>query len=117
MSRVRRDMMAPGISKEQLRQLIKEHRENEEECRWCFAIDLKRVKAEVIDRQNLPDATVLHLKCPKCGGEFSYYIRAWGQDYIKERIEKLHPELAGHITEDMISIINDRLWPEHDGDC
>ena len=41
----------------QARQLIKEHREEgETECRWCFAIDLQRVKANIIGQHNFPIA-------------------------------------------------------------
>lgn len=59
---------------------------------------------------------VLHLKCPRCGGEFSYYIREWGELYLKSIITKLHPELEGKIDDDLLGQINDRMWPEYD-DC
>ena len=100
------------------KQSINDHCEADwEECRWCFAIDLQRVKAKQISKYDFPDATILHMKCPRCGGEYSYYFRAWGEDYIKERIVTLHPEIQERLTDDMIRIINDRLWPEDDGDC
>jgi hypothetical protein len=99
-------------------QLIKDHRDADwEECRWCFAIDLQRVKAKQIAKYDFPDVTILHMKCERCGGEYSYYFRAWGEDYIKERMVVLHPEIGEHITDDMIQIINDQLWPEDDSDC
>lgn len=105
------------IDEDQLKQLIKDHREaSEGECRWCFAIDLQRVKVEEIAQYDFPDATLVHLKCPKCGGEFSYYIRAWGEDYLRNRILKLHPEMEGRIEGNLIRVINDRMWPEYDYD-
>ena len=94
-------------------QLIKDHRKADwKECRWCFAIDLQRVKAKQIAKHNFPDATILHMRCPRCGGEYSYYFRAWGEDYIKERIVALHPEIQERITNELIRLINGRLWPE-----
>jgi transcription initiation factor IIE alpha subunit len=96
-----------------LKRLIKDHcKAYEEECRWCFAIDLQRVKANLVVKYNFPDATILHMKCPRCGGEYSYYFREWGEDYIKERIMTLHPEIRERITDDMIRTINYLLWPE-----
>ena len=105
------------IDEDQLNQLTKDHVEDgETECRWCFAIDLQRVKTNIIAQHDFPDATVLHLKCPRCGGEFSYYIRAWGEDYLRNIILKLHPELEDKINDDLIGKINDRMWPEFDID-
>jgi len=50
------------MGEEQLKQLIKDHSEaSEEECRWCFAIDLQRVKVEEIAQYDFPDATLVHL--------------------------------------------------------
>lgn len=89
--------------------LLKAHRENFEECRWCFAIDLQRVNAKQIAQYNFPDATVFVFRCDRCGGEFSYYSHGWGQDYIEERTTKLYPELKGKITENIVWEINDRL--------
>jgi hypothetical protein len=103
---------------EQLKQLIKDHLEAyEEECRWCFAIDLHRAKAKLIDQYNFPDATIIHMKCDRCGGEYSYYFTVWGEDYTKQRIARLYPELEGEISDDMIVETNSRLWPECHGDC
>ena len=96
----------------QLRKLVEAHREEETECRWCFAIDLHRVKANVIAQHDFPDATVLHLKCPRCGGEFTRYFHAWGEQYLKNIISKLHPELADKIDDKLFNEINDRVWPE-----
>jgi len=99
---------------EQISQLTKAHLEDgEDECRWCFAVDMERVKCNQIAQYDFPDATVLHFKCPRCGGEFSYYIRAWGEDYLRNTILKLHPELEGRIDDDLIRKINDRMWPEY----
>ena len=57
---------------------------------------------------------VLHIRCPRCGGEFSYYVQMWEEPYLSGIITKLHPELEGKITEDLIGEINRRLWPEFD---
>jgi len=89
----------------------------EPECRWCFAIDLVRVKASITAQYSFEDSEVLNLSCPRCGGEFSYYIRMWSQPYLEERITKLHPELKGQITDDLIREVNYRMWPEFDCDC
>ena len=83
------------VDEVQLKNLIESHLKEEEECRWCFAIDLQRVKADTIAQYDFADATVLHLRCPRCSGEFSYYIRAWGEDYIRNIVLKLHPQLKG----------------------
>ncbi len=40
--------MMRQMDEDQLKQLIESHLEEEEECRWCFAIDLERVKATKI---------------------------------------------------------------------
>lgn len=106
----------PSASQEELKQLIKDHRENIGECRWCFAIDHKRIKAKEIAKQDFPDATVLHLKCDRCGGEFSDYFNIWGEDYIRERMAALHPEFVGQISDDEITAINSLLWPKINGD-
>jgi hypothetical protein len=33
----------------------------EPECRWCFAIDMERVKVETITQYDFEDALLLHL--------------------------------------------------------
>jgi len=100
-----------------LEQLINDHNKTDwEECRWCFAIDQKTVKARQIAHYHFPDATIIHMKCDRCGGEYSYYFRAWGEDYIKERIAALYPALKDQITDDMIVTINHRLSSEDYGD-
>ena len=44
------------ITEDQLNQLTKDHIEDgETECRWCFAIDLQRVKANIIAQHDFPD--------------------------------------------------------------
>ena len=98
--------------------IAKAHREEGEiECRWCFAVDLQRVKAIIVDQEHLPDATVLSLWCPRCGGVSSYYIRAWGEDYFKERIITLYPDFEEKITDELVREVNDRLWPEFYDEC
>jgi len=99
----------------QVKQLIQEHREEgETECRWCFAVAMQRVKANIIAQYDFPDATVLHLKCPRCGSEFSYYIRVRREDCLRNIILKLHSELEGRIDGNLIRKTNDRMWPEYD---
>lgn len=99
-------------------QLTEAHlEEGMDECRWCFAVDMERVKAKKIAQYDFPDATVIHMKCPRCGGESSYYIRIWGEDYIRSIVATLHPELESVIKDSLIREINDRMWPEFDCDC
>jgi hypothetical protein len=93
------------------------HEEGMDECRWCFAVDMEGVKARKITQYDFPDATVIHLKCPRCCGESSYYIRAWGEDYIRNIVLKLHPELEGRVDDNLMREINNRMWPEFAQDC
>ena len=96
--------------------IIKDHLEDgETECRWCFAVDLQRIKGGIIAQYDFPDATLLHLRCPRCGGEFSHYFHAWGEDYLKDIISKLHPAFEGRIDDKLFNEINDRVWPECTG--
>ncbi|GAG97890.1 unnamed protein product [marine sediment metagenome] len=98
----------------QVRQLIKAHlAEGETECRWCFAVDMQRIKGDIIAAYNYPDCTLVHLSCPRCDGEFTLYFHAWGEDYLKDIICKLHPELEDRIDDDLFNEINDRVWPEY----
>jgi len=101
------------MDKKQLRKLIKDHlEEGIDECRWCFAVDLERVKGNEIARYDFPDAAFIGFSCPRCGGEFSLYINGWGEDYVKEKIKKLHPELGGNISDKLFREVNDRvLYP------
>lgn len=102
------------MDKNQIKQTIAVHiQEGETECRWCFAIDMQRIKGNIIATYNFPDATLVHLSCPRCGGEFTLYFHAWGEDYLKDIISKLHPELEGRIDDDLLSEINNRVWPEY----
>lgn len=92
--------------------LIRSHlEEGETECRWCFAIDMARIKGDIIATYNYPDATLVHLSCSRCRGEFTLYFPAWGECYVKERIRKLHPELE--VDDTLFNKINDHLWPEY----
>ena len=63
------------------------------ECRWCFGIDGKRVKGKLIKVYNFPDATLMHLECPRCGGEFTNYFLGCDPGYITERVRQLHTPL------------------------
>ena len=98
---------------EKQKELFRNHLEQGvDECRWCFAVDLERVKGDEIARYDFPDATVLHFSCPRCGGEFSQYINGWSETYAKEKINKLHPELGGIISDKLFKEVNDRvLYP------
>ena len=71
----------------------------EPECRWCFAIDMERVWGKIAAQYDFPDATLFHLECPRCLGEWSYYYIIFGGEYLGARICKLHPELKGKIDE------------------
>jgi len=104
------------MNKEQVRQIIKAHlEEGETECRWCFAVDMQRIEGKVIATYNYPDSTLVHLSCPRCGGEFTLYIQAWAEPYLEDRILTLHPELEDKITDDLIGEVNDHMWPEYEG--
>jgi len=83
------------------------------ECRWCFAIDMERVKGEIIARHDAPDAMLLHLSCPRCGGEWSEYIRGFEGGYLRDRIFRLHPELEEEDVDQAFEEAIGRLWPEH----
>jgi len=85
----------------------------EPECRWCFAIDMQRVKGKIFSRQAFPDASLLHLSCPRCGGEFTEYIEGWEEEYLINIILKLRPEWRGNLSEETLSRINRRVFPEY----
>lgn len=89
----------------------------EPECRWCFAVDMVRVKGEEINEYHFPDALLLHLRCPRCGGEFTYYSEGWDERYIRRVLSKVRPELASISADDkrFEEIVN-RVFPELD-DC
>ncbi len=118
LDRVQDTIPAVDFDDAQTKSLIRDDTENLEIlCRWCLAIDLHRVTAKIVAEHNYTDSTFFHVKCDRCGGEFTYYIRGWGADYIKDRIKRLHPRLERPITDDIIEKINNRLWPEFEGDC
>lgn len=95
-------------------ELTKAHLEAvEPECRWCFAVDMQRVKGNKIARYDFPDAMLLHLSCPRCGGEFSEYIEGWNADYVMNILSKLHPELKNNLEEKLFTEINLRVFPEY----
>ncbi|MCD6567654.1 MAG: hypothetical protein J7K94_02845 [Dehalococcoidia bacterium] len=102
------------MEKERFDNLVRAHLEAvEPECRWCFAIDMERVKGEIIAQYDFPDTMLLHLSCPRCGGEWSEYIGGFDGDYLQERICELHPELKGVDGGQQFKQIIPRLWPEH----
>lgn len=53
------------IDEDQLKQLVEAHREEEQECRWCFAVDLQRVKANVNCPVQLPRCNDFALEVPQ----------------------------------------------------
>ena len=109
-------MAMHNLSDEQVRQLTKAHLdEGITECRWCFAVDLQRIEGEEITTHFYADAFLIHLRCPRCSGEFTFYSPGWGEDYIKERIFQIHPVLEAIIDNDLFNEINDRVI--YRGDC
>ncbi|MCK4828527.1 hypothetical protein KA005_73025 [bacterium] len=106
------------MDKEQIRRITKVHlEEGIDECRWCFAVDLERVKGHEIARYDFPDAILWHFSCPRCGGEFSLCTDGWDETYVKEKIHKLHLELGGNISDELFREVNDRvLYPFNLGD-
>ena len=97
----------------QIKKIIEDHlTEGETECRWCFAVDMQRIKGQVIATYNYPDATLVHLSCPRCKGEFTLYFNSWGEDYLKDIISKLHPEFKNKISNKLFREVNDRVCPE-----
>ena len=110
------EMVIKHLSDEEVKQLTKAHLdEGITECRWCFAVDLERIAGEEIATHFYADAFLIHLKCPRCGGEFTLYSTGWGEDYLEERILKLHPELEGRIDNELSKQIIDRVI--YHGDC
>jgi transcription initiation factor IIE alpha subunit len=98
------------MNAEQTRQITKAHLEDGiDECRWCFAVDMERVKGNEIARYDFPDSTLLHFSCPRCGGEFSLYVPGWGEGYIKKIIRRLHPEIGEDIDDELFREVNDRV--------
>ncbi|PVV83096.1 hypothetical protein [Dehalogenimonas alkenigignens] len=98
-------------------ELIRRHLEyGQDECRWCFAVDLKRIKGKELARYKFPDATVVHYHCPRCDGEFSFHAPLWIQPYVIEKINKLHPELNGDITDALFRTVNERVYISEAGD-
>lgn len=103
-----------GLDDNQTRELTNTHLEGwEPECRWCFAVDMYRVKGKIITQYDFPDATLFHLSCPRCGGEFSYYSEGWEGDYLRNIISKLHPELGGSLEDKLFKEILHRVFPEY----
>lgn len=99
------------ISRDEFEQLVKDHLENEDECRWCFAVDLERVKGTLIAKYDFPDAMLLHYRCSRCGSEFTHHCHIWSAEQVKEIIFRLHPELGNQVDEDIFNEIIDRVYP------
>jgi|GEM_PF-1539941 len=109
------NLNSKAVDNAQLINLTKVHLEDGiDECRWCFAVDMERVKGKEVARHDFPDGTLLHYFCPRCRGEFSNYTNGWGEDYVKEKINKLHPELKGEISDEFFGEVNNRvLFPDN----
>lgn len=102
------------MDKDKFNELVKAHPDAwEPEWRWCFAVDLQRVKGEVLAQYKFPDAIILHLSCPRYGGEFIYYADGWKVNYLKSLAFKLHPELNGQIGQKSFNKINSRVFVEY----
>ena len=96
-----------------LEELLDAHLEAPDpECRWCFAIDMVRIKGEVLARHMAPDAMVLHISCPRCKGEFSHFIQVWSEEYALERISHLHPDLDDEQKRRLHDEMKWRMYPE-----
>lgn len=67
------------------------------ECRWCFAVDRERIGGEIISDYHFPDLSVIHLRCPRCGGEFTYVSEGFERSYLLERVCALYPQLSSLI--------------------
>ena len=104
------------LSDEKIKQITEAYlNEGITECRWCLAIDLERIEGKEISRHLYADSLFIHLRCPRCDGEFTLYSPGWGEDYLKERIIKLYPELSHRIDDDLLKGIIDRVL--YHGDC
>ncbi len=86
---------------------------NEPECRWCFAVDMQRIPGKIKAKYCFPDGLLLHLSCPRCGGEFTYYSEGWEEDYLKNIIMKLHPEFGCEIDKELLDRTNSLVFPEY----
>lgn len=85
----------------------------EPECRWCFAVDIEKVQGKTIAQYDFEDGMLIHLSCPRCGGEWSEYIRVFTGEYLRDRIYSLHPELKGKNVDQEFEVAVHRLWANH----
>jgi len=97
------------MNKEQVRQIIKAHlEEGETECRWCFAVDMQRIEGKVIATYNYPDSTLVHLSCPRCGGEFTLYISS--QKFENLVIDKIKEHILTYDNlKELVSLVNEEM--------
>ena len=104
-------------NEQDVRQLTKAHlEEGLDECRWCFAVDLERVKGLLFARYEFPDGCLEYRYCPRCKGEYSVYVPVWGEAYVKEHIVALHSGISGQIDQALFDHVNDRvLYPSNLG--
>jgi hypothetical protein len=95
-----------------LNELIKHLENGFNECRWCFAVDIKRIAGKKISRYDFPDCTLIHYSCPRCESEFTEYIVGWDSLHLRSIIQKLHPELEGNVGDEYFEEVNNRvLYP------
>ena len=76
---------------------------------------LERIEGEEISRHLCADSLFIHLRCPRCDGEFTLYSPGWSEDYLKERIVELHPEIEDRIDNELLNGIIGRVL--YHGDC
>jgi len=94
--------------------ILRQHLETAEfECRWCWGIDRERVKGEELAWTKLPDASLIYLSCPKCGGSWSEYFTGFDGEYLRDRIRRLHPEMEEENVQQRFEESVDRLFPQH----
>jgi hypothetical protein len=91
---------------------IKEsHLEREpDECRWCFAIDSKRISGDMQALYDFHDGILIKYSCPRCGGEFSTFVNTWTSEYLRELIYKLYPKLTNEAIETLLNEANYRAY-------
>jgi hypothetical protein len=83
------------MNEKNIKDIVKAHLEAlKPECRWCFAIDMERVTGELIESFWFPDYYVQHLRCPRCGGEFTDVNPVYEMGYLKERLLRLYPHMS-----------------------
>ncbi len=103
-----------SLEDESIKSIINAHLEAfTPECRWCFAIDLHRIPGKLITKYDFTDGNIFRYSCPRCGGEFTYYSEGFEQDYLKNLVLKLRPELIDSINDNLLHDIATKVFPEY----